>query len=96
MFDFKMAVTFLCAPFHLMLTGWAFSLLWAWFFVPIFEAPALSIGQSIGVSMVAKFLVFRHEHKEEVSDEAFLNNLMALFVRPFVFLFAAFIVKQFI
>jgi hypothetical protein len=35
--------------------GWALSLLWAWFVVPIFELPALSLMQAIGIAMIINF-----------------------------------------
>jgi hypothetical protein len=35
--------------------GWALSLLWAWFVVPIFELPTLSLMQAIGIAMLINF-----------------------------------------
>jgi len=33
----------------LLVDGWAFSTLWTWLIVPVFTAPVLGIGQSIGI-----------------------------------------------
>ena len=35
-----------------MLNGWVFSILWKWFVIPIFNLPALTVVQSIGLGMV--------------------------------------------
>lgn len=38
------------------MNGWALSMLWGWFIMPIFAAPSLSVVQAIGVAMVVSFL----------------------------------------
>lgn len=38
------------------LNGWALSILWGWFIVPVFKFPQLTIIQAIGVAMVASLL----------------------------------------
>lgn len=39
------------------LQGWVASVLWAWFVVPLFNAPTLSIAYAIGLSVSARVLV---------------------------------------
>ncbi len=39
-----------------LMNGWALSILWKWFVIPIFTLPSLSIIQAIGVSMVVGIL----------------------------------------
>jgi hypothetical protein len=45
----------LMAIISTVVNGWALSLLWAWFVVPIFELPDLSLMQAIGIAMIINF-----------------------------------------
>lgn len=47
------------------MNGWALAMLWAWFIVPIFNLPTLSIVQAIGIGMVVSFLTRHSINKEE-------------------------------
>lgn len=47
------------------LSGWAFSLLWGWFIVPVFGAPMLLVSQAIGISLVVTYLT----HHDRVSSK---------------------------
>jgi len=40
--------------------GWAISVLWGWFAVPLFELPSLSIAQSMGLSALVAALSPSH------------------------------------
>lgn len=42
-----------CLTAVTILKGWALSVVWAWFIVPTFALPALTIPQAIGISIVA-------------------------------------------
>lgn len=42
-----------------LMNGWALSILWKWFVIPIFGLPALSIIQAIGISMTVGLLISR-------------------------------------
>ena len=41
------------------LNGWALSVLWGWFIVPVFATPTLMTLQAIGISSIANFLLAR-------------------------------------
>jgi len=49
--------------------GFVLSILWAWFAVPIFGLPALSITAAIGVALVIGFLVYQHQHYEDTRSD---------------------------
>lgn len=38
-----------------MMRGWALSLLWEWFAVPVFALPALGFSQAVGVALLVGF-----------------------------------------
>lgn len=40
-----------------LMNGWALSVLWGWFMVPVFELPIISLVQAIGISMTIGLLV---------------------------------------
>lgn len=46
--------------------GYALSILWAWFIIPTFSAPSLSIPAAIGISLVVAYLT----KQEQPSDPA--------------------------
>ncbi len=46
--------------------GYALSVLWGWFVVPVFGAPALGIVPAIGIAMVVSYLTYQtHDCKKE-------------------------------
>ncbi|MCP3017986.1 hypothetical protein [Cupriavidus basilensis] len=45
-----------CLTALTILKGWALSVVWAWFIVPTFALPALTIPQAIGISIVAALI----------------------------------------
>lgn len=49
-------LSLLVAPFTMAFSGWALSIVWAWFVSPIFGVPRLSVLQAIGLGMVASYL----------------------------------------
>lgn len=54
-----------------LMSGWALSVLWGWFIVPVFELPQLTLIQAIGVGMVVSFLTrssWKKEEKKETSE----------------------------
>lgn len=69
----NIAATLLVMAYTAALSGWALSLLWAWFVVGIFAAPALTIPQAIGLSLIASYLTHQistdRKEKREWSEE---------------------------
>lgn len=76
--------------FGSILGGWALSIMWEWFVVPVFSLPSLGIAQAIGLSCVITLLVPRQSETNsgvkksafdiiiETSATTFLGPLMAL------------------
>lgn len=40
----------------MLLNGYAFSVLWGWFIVPVFGVPALSVMQAVGIATLISML----------------------------------------
>lgn len=74
------------------LRGWALSILWGWFAVPILGAPPLGIAQSIGIALVVGMLAHQYVPSKE-KDVA--GPLVAMSLGPFIALFIGWIVKGF-
>jgi len=53
---------------HIVACGWAFSVLWGWFVVPMFGLPVLTIPAAAGLLLVASFLVDDPPEKTSVAD----------------------------
>lgn len=78
--------------------GFVFSKLWAWFIVPVFHAPSLTVGTAIGVAAVTGFLTAKVEvaAKEKQTLEAFYQSLGAALAHPAFCLLFGWIIKQWI
>ncbi len=80
-----------------LLDGWVLSKLWAWFMVPIFHMPALSVPQSIGIALVIGYLTKQYSNAKEEDDPKKTRTFWALMlVKPFLALLIGFIVKHYI
>ena len=79
-----------------LLRGWTLSILWAWFIMPKFAAPALSIAYAIGISLTANFVVQRLDEntKPKTTEEQIVLYLQA-FIIPMFALGFGWIVHQF-
>ena len=76
---------------EVLLTGFAFSVLWGWFVVPLGVA-ALGVAHAIGLGMVVRFLT----HQDTASNEGdFSTKITAAFLRPILALVFGYIVLQF-
>lgn len=51
------------------MNGWALSVLWTWFIVPIFKWPILSIAQAVGLGMVVSFLTRHSINTDDTSKD---------------------------
>lgn len=76
------------------LNGWALSTIWGWFVVPTFGVPALSIPTAIGISIVLSLLTHQPDLRKENGD--FSKAFTYLFLRPFLVVGIAWIVKLFV
>lgn len=73
--------------------GFALSILWGWFMVPGFGAPALSIPMSIGVALTVGMA---RGYSSRTKDEDKWRVWLMPFIQPGMALLAGWIVKQFI
>lgn len=81
------------------LNGFVLVYLWAWFVVPIFAAPALSIPQAIGLMLVVQFLKseFDNNAKKEAKASETLAAVAAWIIgKPVITFLIGYAVKQFL
>lgn len=77
------------------LNGWAFSILWGWFVVPLFSLPVLSVPAAIGLAMCVSF-VAHHQTFQKDAETDTTKAITYSIVKPFAALLVGYIVKQFI
>ena len=65
--SFVVAVIFVVplGIYNYIVYGWALTMLWGWFAVPLFHVPALNIAQAIGISMIIRLFTPMPEDKGE-------------------------------
>lgn len=83
-------LTVICA----MLEGWALSVLWGWFVVPVFGLPHLRIPVAIGIALLVGMVTHRVRKEEHQPDT--VTVLAHGLVMPFIYVGIAWIVKLFI
>ena len=78
--------------------GWAFSLLWLWFTVPIAGLPALTIAQAAGLRLTLIIATSSVWHREDTrtQKEKFRDSILASFVMPLLILGVAWIITLFL
>lgn len=78
--------------------GWAASLMWAWFVVPVFDAPALSIAQAVGISCLVTLFRSNTSSRSSGKDSATViaEMLAVALVAPVVAVGFAWVVKLFL
>jgi len=76
-----------------LLRGWALSVLWGWFVVPIFGVPALGIAQAIAVAMVVSMLTHQYVPSKEKDT---WGPWAQIFLAPLFAVGIGWIVKQYI
>lgn len=76
-----------------LLDGWVISVLWAWFMVPIFDLPTLTLVQAIGVGVVVSTFTARTTiyKNQEVSSATWI----AVFTVPLFSLLMGWVVHLF-
>jgi hypothetical protein len=62
--------------------GYVLTILWGWFIVPTFNAPALSVATAIGIALVVGMFSTTKESNKEEKDNALVNYLLNGFVAP--------------
>lgn len=79
--------------------GYALSVLWRWFVVPVFGVPALSVSYAIGISIVMGYLT--HQYQSTASDgktwqKQFSDSLAYCLAKPAISLLFGWVVTLFI
>lgn len=76
--------------------GWALSILWGWFIVPIFGLPELSIPAAIGIAMIVNYMTYQEPgHADDRTSDDKVKAFIVLCLRPLFAVFIGFIVKLF-
>jgi len=80
--------------------GWALSVMWGWFVVPLFNVPAFGIAQAVGLMCVIGMIVPRpnvnSDGKKYDTIEVIVMSFVAAFVPPLVSVGIGWIVYQFV
>lgn len=81
-------------------SGYILSVLWAWFIVPTFHLPFISIPLSIGIGVVVRILVWQipdqKDSKGSDTTKVLLRSMGWTFLYPLFVLFFAYIVHLFV
>lgn len=80
-----------------LMRGWALSVLWGWFLVPL-GLPGLNIPTAIGISLVVSFLT--HQTHDDDKERTFSERMFRLFgaaiLTPLLGVFIGWVVKHFL
>jgi len=74
-------------------SGYALTVLWGWFVIPTFGAPALSLPAAYGLSMIVSFMTYQETKSVATSDDSSIwmtllkGFFMAIFRPAFALLF---------
>ncbi len=84
--------------FSAIFNGYALSVLWGWFVVPTFGAPALDVVPAIGIALVVGYMT--HQMREKKKDEQSFKQIIAhgtayAIIKPSFALFTGWIVHLF-
>jgi len=84
------------AALSAILSGYVLSILWGWFFVPVFQAPLLNIPSAIGLALIVVYLT--HQDNSDLSDDrkefsdVLLQGCIKATIKPATTLFIGWVV----
>ncbi len=78
------------------INGWVISILWAWFVVPIFALPLLSIPQATGLGLLFNCTNHQTIKEPKDADTSLTEIVVTAILRPFLVLFIGWIVTWFL
>ena len=79
-------------------SGYTITVLWEWFVIPLFDLPALTIPQALGLATVVTYFTKQYGLAERQEDENPYKNLgymLGLYIRPAGALLWGWILLQF-
>lgn len=76
------------------LNGWAFSVVWEMFMVPIFHVPALSIAQALGVGIILNWYSTA-AHINTNDSKELLSNALNVLLKPIIAVVFGYVLLQF-
>jgi hypothetical protein len=79
--------------------GWVLSRLWGWFIVTSFAAPPLHVVPSIGLMIVATFVINHpmvRSNKKESAGEMMISFIVVAFLPPLLTLWVGWLVHLFL
>lgn len=77
------------------LGGWALSVTWGWFMVPVFGLPELSIVPAMGIALVIGYLTKSSGSSNKEGGEAIIEGIVHTFVGPLLVVGIGWIILQF-
>lgn len=94
---FMVVLMFMALILYSVVAGWALTITWGWFVVPVFHTQQLNIPQAIGIISVVGYITYADLRNDlKPSTENITEYITKLAVRPFAFLFTGYILKQFL
>jgi len=84
-FFYRLVWDVLLLVFSAVSKGYVLSVLWGWFIVPIFGAPALGVVPAIGLAVMLAYLSYRaygHQKDERSWSDQFLERSVMSVVHP--------------
>ena len=89
-----LTVTVSLVIYGMLMNGWAMTKLWAWFLVPAFGLPAISIPVAIGITVIVKnFQSLGETKKDEKWNEVLAKGFAIATLKPLLALGIGAIVK---
>jgi len=80
------------------MNGWALSVMWGWFVIPVFGLPPLSVVAAIGISMVVRMMTWTGDGDNDSgksSQEKIITAIAKAFISPLITLAIGYIVHSF-
>lgn len=83
-------------PFSAIFSGYALSVLWGWFFVPLFGLPEITIPGAIGTTLVIQSLCYQDNGKTESGtfNDLLIKGVAMAVMRPGFALIMGYVVVQ--
>lgn len=74
----------------ILLNGWALSVIWGWFVVPVFAVKAITVWQAASITIVTSLLI---PSPTPAPKEEFLESLCKAAFRPLIFVAVGWLVR---